>query len=402
METELLQQKNLTTNTKNQEKTDENELIDIEIKKVKTKSDLFDFYNITKKIYKENKNYVHPLWIEMKDFFKRKNHFWSHTDKELFIAYKNNIPVGRIASFIDYNYSDKFVENIGFFGFFETINDYKIADLLLQKNCEWHRSKNTSIIYGPINGRIDLGLGFLTNDFDKIPSFMSSYNPKYYIDFIEKYGMKKSKIFIDYIVNIDKENINHLKNFKYIYNDDDILIRRFKRIHSERDIEFFIDILNKTFKNHWGYAETSQKEIKKRFGIKQARWLLKTSLFLFAEKKGKPVGFIFSLPDYNQILHKFNGKFGIKQILYFLINQKKINRGKMYIIGIIGKNKNKNIATKLNYQTLKNMEKLGYKEVIVGPVDNDNIQSKRIIQKMNGKLSKQFFIYEQRIKREEN
>ncbi len=378
-------------------KNSENNDTLIEISVVKTKKDLYNFFKTSEYIYKKDNLWVQPLWIEIKDFFKKNNPFWNHAESCLFIAYKNDKPVGRIASFIDYNYCKKTGEKIGFFGFFECIDDYKVAYELFEKNKTWHQSKKTKIIYGPINGRIDNSLGFLLKGYNKEPSFNSSYSPKYYIDFAEKYGMVDSKIFLEYIVDLDKITSQLLKENINNFNDADITIRRFRRLQANKDIDIFKDLLNETFSSHWGFTWFSKDEIKNRFGIKQARWILDPKLFLFAEKNDKPIGFIFSFPDYNQILKKFNGKIRLKESLYFILNQKNINRGKLHVIGCIKKYHNKNVASLLNYQMLLNMIELGYKEAVIGPVDNNNIQSISIIRKIQGKLSKKFLILEQKI-----
>ena len=148
------------------EKTSDNNDTFIEISAVKTKKDLYNFFKISEYVYKNDSFWVQPLWKETKDFFKKNNPFWDHAESSLFIAYKNNKPVGRIASFIDYNYCEKTREKIGFFGFFECIEDYKVAYELLEKNKNWHKSKKTKIIYGPINGEIDIGLGFLSEGYN--------------------------------------------------------------------------------------------------------------------------------------------------------------------------------------------------------------------------------------------
>jgi len=383
------------------EKTYNNDNTYIEISTVQTKKDLYNFFKISEYVYKNDIFWVQPLWKETKDFFKKTNPFWNHAESNLFIAYKNNKSVGRIASFIDYNYCKKIGEKIGFFGFFECIQDYKVAYELLEKNKNWHKSKKTKIIYGPINGGIDVGLGFLAEGYKTEPYFKSSYSPRYYIDFVKRYGMVESKVFLEHVFDLNdvisqlfKKNINN-------YKENDIKIRRFKRLQTNKDIDIFIDILNETFSSHWGFVQSSKDEIKNRFGIKQARWILNPNLFLFAENNNKPVGFILSFPDYNQILKKFNGKIGIKEIFYYLFNKKKINRGKLYIIGRNKKYHNKNIAYLLNYQTFINMKKLGYNEAVIGPVDNDNIAAKKIIKNMGGKISKKFLILEQKIGLEE-
>ncbi len=379
---------------------DNDAFIDISI--VKTRKDLVSFFKISEYVYKNDCFWVQSLWKETKDFFKKDNPFWNHEESSLFLAYKNNIPVGRIASFIDYNYCKKMKENIGFFGFFECIKDYNVAYELFEKNKNWHKSKKTKIIYGPINGGIDNGFGFLSDGFNTPPYFKSSYSPRYYIDFAKRYGMVESKVFLEHAFDLNDETMQFLKKNINNYKDNDIKIRKFNRLHANKDINIFIDILNETFSSHWGFVQSSKNEIKNRFGIKQARWLIYPNLFLFAENNDKPVGFILSLPDYNQILKNFNGKIGLTEIFNYLLNKKKINRGKLYIVGRYKKYNNKNIAHLLNYQTFVNMKKLGYTEAVIGPVDNDNIIAKKIIQDMRGKISKKFLILEQKISLEED
>ena len=383
------------------EKNYDNDNTLLEISNVKTKKDLYTFFKTSEYIYENDNFWVQPLWKETKDFFKQNNPFWDHAQSSLFLAYKNHKPVGRIASFIDYNYCKKMKEKIGFFGFFECIKDYNVANELFEENKKWHKSKKTRKIYGPINGTIDNGFGFLYNGYNKPPYYKSSYSPRYYIDFAERYGMVESKVFLEHIIYLNDETLQFLKKNINNYKDNDINIRRFKRLHANRDINIFIDILNLTFSSHWGFAQSSKKEIKNRFGIKQARWLINPNLFLFAEKNDKPAGFILSLPDYNLIFKNFNGKTGLKEIFYYLLNKKKINRGKLYIVGRYEKYNNKNIANLLNYQTFVNMKKLGYNEAVIGPVDDDNLTAKKIIQNMGGKISKEFLTLEQKIDLEE-
>jgi hypothetical protein len=382
--------------SENEKTLDNNDKL-IEISTVKTKKDLYNFFKTSEYIYKNNSFWIQPLWKETKDFFKKNNPFWNHAESRLFIAYKNNKPAGRIASFIDYNYCKKTGKKIGFFGFFECIDDYKVAYELFEKNKNWHQSKKTKIIYGPINGRIDVGLGFLSEGYNTEPSFNSSYSPRYYIDFVERYGMSQSKVFLEYKIDLDNITSQLFKKNTNNYNHKDIKIRSFNRIKANKDTDIFIDLLNETFITHWGFAHLSKNEIKNRFGIKQARWIIDSNLFLFAEKNNEPIGFIFSFPDYNQLLKKFNGKIEIREALYFLFNKKKINRGKLHAIGCVKKYHNNNIATLLNHQILKNMIKLGYKEAVIAPVDINNIESKKIIEKIQGRPSKKFLIFKQKI-----
>ena len=77
--------------------------IDSELKiiKVTTLDQFKDFFRLPWKIYENDKNWVPPIWEETKGLFKTKNYFWRHAKACLFLAYKNNEIVGRIAAIID-------------------------------------------------------------------------------------------------------------------------------------------------------------------------------------------------------------------------------------------------------------------------------------------------------------
>ena len=47
------------------------------------------------------------------------------------MAFKNGLPAGRIVSIIDPEHNSFHKEKAGFFGFFESVNDSRVADALL-------------------------------------------------------------------------------------------------------------------------------------------------------------------------------------------------------------------------------------------------------------------------------
>ena len=100
----------------------------LEIKKVTTIKDFKDFFRFAWKIYKKDENWVPPIWEEIKGFFKTKHYFWRHAQSCLFLAYKNDEIVGRIAAIIDNLLIKEERENIGYFGFFEVVDEYKVAE----------------------------------------------------------------------------------------------------------------------------------------------------------------------------------------------------------------------------------------------------------------------------------
>jgi len=364
------------------------------IEKVNNLKDFKEFYNVSFEVYKEDQNWVSPFWIEYKEFFKKKNPFWKHAKAELFIAYKNDEIVGRIAAIVDDLYCDISKEKIGFFGFFECIKDYKCAEALFQTAQNWLISKGMVKIQGPIDGRVDVGCGFLYRGFNMSQSLLSSYSPEYYKSFAEKFEMKKARDFLTYYIDLKKPIPTKLQEKAKHCVESSIKIRKFKRLRTRKELKWWIKFFLESFTNHWGYVPVSLEEVRSRFGIKQLRWFIDSRLFLVAELNGSPVAYIWATPDYNQIFRKMNGRFGLFQVLQFFFKKRQINKGKLHYIGIKKELRNQNIGSYLNYVALVEMKNRGYINAEVGLMDEENTVEHSTIAITGAKPYKKFRVYE--------
>jgi hypothetical protein len=382
----------------NNDNSDKTETIkDIEIKTVTSLKGFKDFYHVPRIIYKNDKNWITPFWTEYKEFFYKKNPFWSHASTKLFVAYRNNEIVGRIASFVDELYCKSQKKNIGFFGFFECINDYDSAAALFNCAEKWLFLNKMDLMQGPIDGRIDVGCGFLRNRYDLTPCLLSSYTPKYYLSFVKKYGMEKLRDLFLYYIDLTKPIPDKLKEKAKQCESSGIKVRQFNRLHANREIKWWVELFMQTFKDHWGFVPVTPDEVKTRFGIKQIRWFIDSKLFLIAEVNGKPIAYIWSTPDYNQIFKRFNGKLGLLQIFQFILMKNKINSGKLPLIGIKKEFRNKNIGSFLNYITLVEMKNRGYIGAEVGWIDEKNTIAHSTISITGARLYKKLGVFEKKI-----
>lgn len=348
-------------------------------------------------MYKDDKYWVPPFWYEFKNFFKKNNPFWSHSESRLFIAKKKNIVVGRIAAIIDHKFCETVDKKIGFFGFFECIQDFECASALLQTTQEWLALKNISIMRGPINGRIDVGCGFLYSGFDSAPSLLSTYSPMYYISFAEKLGFRKARDLIIYYVDLTKPIPWKLKEKARLCDESGIKIRTFNRLRTKKELKWWVDFFLETFSDHWGYVPVSTEEVKTRFGVKQLRWFVDSKLFLVAEFNGSPVAFIWATPEYNQIFKKIKGKLGLVQILFLLFMKGRINIGKLHLIGIKKEFRKYNIGSCLNYKILVELKNRGYIGAEIGWVDEENTAAKTTIAITGATFYKKYRVFEKNI-----
>jgi hypothetical protein len=338
---------------------------------------------------------VPPIWEDSKDFFKSKKPFWNHAETRLFIAYKDGVPVGRIGGFIDQLFIKNEKEKVGLFGFFEVINDYEVASGLFDLVKNWMKSKGMEKMWGPIDGRIDVGSGLLLNGFNETPYIFDSYTPKYYVDLVEKYKMKKFKDLYTYYIDFSKPIPEYLKAAADKVEKAGIKIRKFNRIRAGKELKWWIPLMLKSFSNHWGYIDAPEEEVLTRFGVKQARWIVDSDLFLVAEDpNGKPIGFKWNTPDYNQAIKKLNGKLGIIGYLKFFYYMQKVNKGRLNIVGVDEKWRNKKIGSAFNYHTIVEMKNKGYPGAECGWYDEANIASINTIEKTGAKRTKTYRVYQ--------
>ncbi len=357
-----------------------------------------DFYYADRVVYRDDPKWVPMLWEEMKDFFRAKNLFWTHATSRLFVAYKDGKPIGRIAVFIDKKFIETVKEDIGFFGFFECINNLDIAYSLLKAAENFLANQNIPLMIGPVNGRVDMGCGILFKGFEEEPYIYDTYTPRYYITLLETYGMKKYKDLVSYKLDATKPIPNSLRSAARRCEKNGVHIRRFNRLRANRELKWWIPLMMDVFSNHWGYIQVSEEEVRKRFGLKQIRWVVDTGLFFIAEKDNEPVAFKWVLPDYNQVFRLLDGKLGLKGYLFFLLKKNQlINRAKFNFVGVRKEYRGQGIASCMNYYTLKELKRRGYKSAEIGWIDEDNTPERKATEKLGVELSKIYRIYQKSV-----
>lgn len=370
---------------------------DITIKTVNSIPLLRSFFDITFKLYEGNEYYVPMFWSELKDLFKTNELFWKHAEGKLFVAFQNEKPIARIGGFIDHNVNEGNDSKVGFFGFFETTNDYPLAKALIDQVSTWLKRKGITVMQGPINGRVDIGSGFVIKGFDHLPYLIGHTNLPYYADLVEQYGMKKERDLVSYYIDLNKEILPNLKKSVKRCKENNIRVRPFNRWKFKKEMKWWVKMLMEEFEGHFGYTAVEEEEVLSRFGIKQLRWIVDPKLFLVAEVNGEPIGFRWSLPDYNQLFKDFNGKFGALEILKVLLKRRHISRGRFIIMGIKKKYRGMGIGTYLNYYTIKEMQKRKYTSAEYGWIDETNIASCKAGEKICGELYKIYRVYSMNI-----
>src|SRR6266516_83428 len=100
----------------------------LEIRPVARRRDLRTFIRLPWRIYRNEPNWVPPLRRdERQRLDPARNPFFEHAEVQLFLAFRDGEPVGRISAQVDRNFNRFQANEWGLFGFFECAEDPEAA-----------------------------------------------------------------------------------------------------------------------------------------------------------------------------------------------------------------------------------------------------------------------------------
>ncbi len=366
----------------------------INVQPISSKQEVNTFIRFLWKIYRNYPAWVPPLMMDRKKLMnKEKNPFYKHTNAEFYLAEHDGEIVGRIAAIVNHNHNKEHNENIGFFGFFECINDQTVANALFNKAKEYLLNQGVTAMRGPVNPSVNDEIGLLIEGFNLSPAVMMTYNPPYYMELIEKYGFHKVKDLYAYLLNQDTVYTERfIRAQELVKQRQKLTFRTFDMKHFMEEVERVKEVYNKAWARNWGAVPMTDEEMDAlAVDLKQ---IIVPELIIFAEKEGKTVGFALSLPDINIALKYNRNGYFIPGVYHLLTKKKKINLVRIIVLGVIPEYLNTGAGAALFYETAANAKKLGYQYGEASWILEDNERMTRSAEAMQGKITKRYRIYE--------
>ncbi len=331
----------------------------------------------------------------MKDQFSPKNPFFRHAEVRYFLVRDGEKALGRVASIVNRRHIEFHREQAGFFGFFECVNDPKVCLRLLDTVKAELKSKGMAIMRGPMNFSTNEECGFLVEGFDQPPMLMTPYNPSYYNDLMEGYGMRKAKDLFAFIYQVRESLPEKVLRVAVIAEKRGISIRPIDKKRFQEEMQVFKEVYNSAWEKNWGFIPLTDEELD--YLGERLKQIAVPELTLIAEDDGEPVGFMGLLPDFNYVLRRMNGKLNPITILKALRYSKKIKDLRLLLLGIKKEYRNKGVDALLFREGFKGVKSGGYKRVEFSWILEDNIAVQRLVDTIGGKLYKKYRIYEQDI-----
>ncbi len=303
---------------------------------VKSKESAVEFLNFPKLLFAQDENYIRPLDQDIEDTFNpKKNKFFRFGECERFL-FKNddNKTLGKIAVFINKKYKQS--QPTGGIGFFDCVDDQQTADFIFSYAKKWLQQKGMEAMDGPINfGERDKFWGLLIEGFSE-PLYAMNYNPSYYRTLFENYGFQ---IYFNQLCYGRKIHNPVAENFlqmhERISKNKSITARPLQLKALEKFARDFTDVYNQAWASHGEGKQLTEMQTLKLFT--SLKPVINENISWFVYENEKPIAVWMNIPDLNQWIKFFNGKFGILQKILFLIIKKFSKNKKMVglVFGII-------------------------------------------------------------------
>ncbi|KUG26836.1 hypothetical protein ASZ90_003314 [hydrocarbon metagenome] len=362
---------------------------------VSSKSEFNKFLKFPWKIYSNHPNWVPPLLFDLKKVLnKKKNPFFNHADMELFLAIKEGSIVGRIAAIKNDLHNKEHNDKVGFFGFFECINDQEVANKLFDTAAKWITEKGLTVLRGPANPSVNDIYGLLIDGFEDPPRILMPYNPKYYMELLDHHGFQKAKDL--YAWKISKEKMETNDKIKRVA---DIALRRSNATIRPLNMKDFNNelvkvkfVYNKAWEPNWGFVPLTDEEIDALAA--DLKPLVDPNLVLFLEIENKTVGFALTMPDYNFIFKEMNGRLLPFNFIKLFTKRKSILWARIIILGVIPEYQKRGLDAALYYEIMVRAEKRNIVRGEASWILEDNTMMNRGAETMNGDLYKKYRVYE--------
>ncbi|MDP1676178.1 MAG: hypothetical protein Q8L88_04875 [Bacteroidota bacterium] len=367
------------------------------IRTVQTKVDTKKFIDFIYKLYNDDPNWVAPLRMDREKLIdKKKNPFYAHSSMELFLAERNGEVIGRIGAIVNDNHNKEHNDKVGFFGFFECVNEQDVANALFDEAKKYLQSKGMNAMRGPANPSVNDEYGLLIDGFDSPPVVLMTYNPQYYATLIENYGLKKEKDLYAYIMD---QNTVYTEKFnranEIVKQRNSLTFRSINMKDFANEVKRIKEVYNAAWQYNWGAVAMTDAEFDAL--AKDLKMIVEPELVMIAESKGKMIGFGLSLPDINIPL-KYNKNGGLIGGLWHLYTKKKkINLCRVIVLGVLPEYKKSGAAGVLFFEIAVRAKKIGYQYGEASWILEDNVMMNRAAEAMQGKRYKTYRIYQKEI-----
>jgi len=340
--------------------------------------------------------------LGLKGLLTAKHPYHRHADVTHFLARQGRQAVGRISAAINRQFNEHHHTSLGFFGFFETINDYEVACVLLDHARDWVKERGMTALRGPgeYSNATHERQAILIDGFRYAPTTDLTHNPPYYSDFLERYGFQKVKDYDAYLFDRNGTNISLVARLaQRVKRSLKVETRALNFKDLKAEVRLIIEIYNAAWAQNWGFLPIAAEE---GDAIADSlRLVIDPGLVRFAFIDGKPIAVMGVIPDPNCALRPrwhWYGDSDFIRILRLLLMRRRIPFTRGMFLGIRAEFRKLGVPAILTDEIIRYILLRHYQELEASLILENNGAMIKIIKRFGGRHYKKWRIYEMPLK----
>jgi GNAT superfamily N-acetyltransferase len=374
----------------------------LRVRAARTRRDLKRFINLPYRLHARDPVWVPPLRRDVELLLSRsRNPFFEHAEAEYFLAERNGEVVGRVAAISNRLHNETHGDRVGFFGFFESIDDQATANVLIETAAAWCRERSHDVLRGPASFSVNDECGLLVQGFECSPTLMMPHNPRYYVDLIERAGFTKAKDLWVYQGGSEEHYVpvpeRLARGTELIRQRQGITLRALNLMDFQGEVERIKELYNAAWEKNWGFVPMTDHEIDHL--AEQFRPVVIPELVPIAEKDGRMIGFGITLPDLNVVFrgNRSGRIFPVILKVLWALRMRKIRRARILLLGILPEYRGKGVDAMLYHWI---WTRSGERQIYWGEAGwilEDNPAMNAGLEKMTFRVYKTYRLYDRAI-----
>jgi GNAT superfamily N-acetyltransferase len=324
-----------------------------------------------------------------------RNPFFDHAERELFLARRGGRVVGRIAAIHDRLHNEIHADRVGFFGFFESVDDPDVGVALFDAVAEWLRGRQRDTLRGPLSPSINDEAGLLVDGFETPSVLMMPHNPRYYPALVEGAGLRKAKDLLAFQSTGAQLPARLVEATDVVRKRYGVTCRRIDMKRFPEEVALIKRLFNEGWQRNWGTVPLTDREVAHLAG--QLKPLVVSELVVFAEREGEPIGFGTAVPDFNVALRANpSGRFfpGILKVLWA---SRRLTRLRVLLLGVLPEWHGRGVDAVLYRHIWESGYARGYRWAEAGWILEDNHAMINGLTRMGFEVYKTYRVYERPI-----
>ena len=365
---------------------------------VSNKADLAEFIRLPAAVFKDDPQWISPLFLERKIHLSPKhNPYFQHAKSQSWLAWRGDVAVGRISAQVDQMHLAQHHDATGFFGMLDAEDNQETFAALMTTAEQWLAEQGMCRVRGPFNLSINEETGLLIDGFADPPVFMMSHALPYYREHIEQCGYHKAADTLAYLINPNFVAPPVMQRLLKMASER-VTVRTLDRSRFDEEIMLLRDIFNDAWSDNWGFVPFTEAEFKE-LG-QNLKFLLHDEYIQIAEVDGEAAGFIIGMPNINEAIRDLKGKlfpFGWLKLIWRL-KIKGPASGRVPLMGVRKKFQKTRLGPGLAFLIIdavrNELHKRGAHRLELSWILEDNAGMRNIIESIGGTAYKRYRVYE--------